>query len=510
MCDNVSRDDDSLVLQTRRRRRLNLTSHVAPDAHAFIDKMDIRLGANNNYQARNNSCLVYSNVQQLLDLQETLCDDSNGTALFSSENVGENYRKLALRAGWLFKADIIFKNITATSANISFDLKLNCARFIAHNARRFTTESAVDDLRAADAREVLRVDESIRHGLRQSSLDRQDNHFSYHNKLVEYAELDDLIKIYINHVMALLLNELHHTGGVYFLHEQTRMLLDNQIFVTRNRRRQLSYISENTDVVRLNLDLSGWLITTVEAYFDTYTPNALSYLHSIRPYLIHHMHTAIINYYGEPNLMVGEDDAALPAEEQRLNSISVVSKIHDKLEVSIYAKTANSLRLEVRYLNGSLRTLLRNQASGVGNQYADITALLSRLSRNASGRIARIIEVIPMEVREGMAGQNHVSVANYRDFLGAVSENARNRDVFERILEACLITGNITVERNPLPSDAFECQLLEALTQLEEDDYFFSSTIQRRANYFIRFSLTPRYMESLNAVASVFEIEGIE
>lgn len=194
-------------IQVRTRRPIYLDRLTPRPSVAFIDKLQLRFARTE---------IFFSAPNTPRTLHEALPRyEANGTQLFSRKQAHGRTYKLEIKKEWLFKGAVIFEQRNDTRASVILDLKLNCARFINHLSYQYTEQDAIEQVRPLPQEVLLRKHENIERELRRVTLDYSDNYVNFGANLVSYAELDELIHLYINAVVSLVLGALQVGGGMH-------------------------------------------------------------------------------------------------------------------------------------------------------------------------------------------------------------------------------------------------------------------------------------------------------
>lgn len=218
--------------------------------------------------------------------------------------------------------------------------------------------------------------------------------------------------------------------------------------------------------------------------------------------------------YGAPNQLAIPEEV-LASQGYDLNSISIVGNKRKEMSLGIYAKRFNGLRLEVRYHQETIRDILRIRTGEIGSSYHDIIPMLRRLIEDATVRIAGVepgpgrrrreglLSGIPDEIKKRFDSREMVSVAHYTGLLTAIHQHAPTPEIFNEIVQGCLIRGFITVRSRVPEHDTHNSELKQALKFIGEE-FFIETSIRTREHRFRKFTLRPQYYYSFQALSAVF------
>lgn len=231
-------------------------------------------------------------------------------------------RPLRLRNNRHVCGMLFFERISETSFKCDLQLELNCSRFIAHQGT---------DLAALAARPI-RALMTCRDHVRQSRLrySHEDNYLTeeefYQTRHTSLALYHLYVSRAIEYVFELLKGNQLSNGG-YFPERR----INTQPRHGRTIRAQYNHIT----------------INHVETYWEFHAPNAARYLYdTIRP-AIHAGAFETQTFRYEPN-----------SERNEANNRSILTTLSRGRVLSIYNKTNNRIRAEVR-LRGSVRSKCR-------------------------------------------------------------------------------------------------------------------------------------------------------
>lgn len=501
-------------IQVRTRRPIYLDRLTPRASVAFIDKLQLRFARTE---------ILFNAPNTPRTLHEALPRyEVNGAQLFSRKRAyGRTYR-LEIKQEWLFKGAVIFEQRNDTRASVILDLKLNCARFINHLSHQYTEQDAIEQVRALPPEVLLRKQDSLEYELKRETLDNSDNYVNFGANLVSYAELDELIQLYINAVVSLVLGALQVGGGMHISVADVENLTeiginpewDNRWFLS------LSDIADNAGTIHYDRDaillpnLSEWTIKNTEVYFDVFIQDALSFLHATTPYWKAILSNAQMYDYGAPNQQAIPEDILI-SEGYDINSISIVGNLRREVSLGIYAKRFNGLRLEVRYHQETIRNIIAVTTSEIGSAYSDILPMLNRLMQDATGKIVGVepapgrrrreglLSGIPDEIKQRFNAREMVSVAHYTGLLTAIHQQSPTPEIFNEIVQGCLMRGFINVRSRVPAHDTHNTELKQALKSIGEKH--FIETGFRSGNYrFRKFTLRPQYYYSFQALSAAF------
>mgnify|MGYP001283257121 CR=1 FL=1 len=492
----------------RQRRMVNLTNLLPTERTTHFDKIILKI-SEIEFSAANQNCF---NI-----LKANLSDGFAGGVFRITNNsrntnsATNNYINITIERHLLYSGKITLKKVGTRNAVMSMDLTLNPSRFIAHlNSREeFQGTGAYERLEQATPNSVLTANSSYGAQAAQLSLRHNDNHFGLATDLFTQSTPWQLTMLYIRKVMEHIINTMMSTGNVRVTMEGLRYAEENGISINEP-------VRQNPNHMTTDFNLDNWVVREAEVYSDIPVRNAQLYLHGTLPYWERLFRDHITNFYQAE--AEREEENYRPSHRSEYDDVSVSGELRNFVRVSVYAKTDNRIRMEVRYLRRTLRTTLGITREQLAQRFDSFEEFM-RLTLNAGIQDVRtVIGRLPDFIRDGRTSQEPISISEYAEFLSALQSallQTYQRDTqhsdgvdsllynqaYERILSACMTRGYVTVHNAP-PTGSLHDIMKQALQAMLR--YFNRSTIYRGTPQHRRYTLKPVYFGTFMTVASAF------
>lgn len=310
-------------------------------------------------------------LTDIIETRDVLDESGTGRRVFEgnlrARRNENNQYKLSIIGSRHIKGSLIFAhNSYFNTTTVSASLELNPSRYIAHLQKRQDLEDS------SSSAEKLRVLNSIAQEIAATTLTNTDNFISS----VSNNDFQEGLRDYLEDVITFLVDNMV-TENIVCASESFEALP----FVTLARLIYGSYqedrdnISANHPFIEFKAD--DIHVSSVEIYWEKEKTNSTLFVEQNKNLITRLFGNAKERNYSPHNC----DSEIYP------NSNSINCRVTDNIIFSVYPKTHNKVRYEVRYYNGIRSTLGSGRLRQIGSDIGSLPDLFNEVARHSQSKV---------------------------------------------------------------------------------------------------------------------------
>ncbi len=206
----------------------------------------------------------------------------------------------------------------------------------------------------------------------------------------------------------------------------------------------------------VDLPWSNWIMRRCEVFWEYRVPDAISFVHHLRPALFAVSKDTLATDYDLPPARPYREPGRGRWRQLR-NAISVIATTNNRyVEIAVYAKEYDRLRFEVRYLR-NVRQIFGSRATQnrFATSFDGLVTMLDFLRNDARERLERLLSALP-DVSLRLDNPLHL----YSSAIAAVARaGTGNPFAVERVLLLLLMNGGIS----PTGDDRIDQMIIQLL-----------------------------------------------